>query len=196
VPFNFKRLAIADVILIEPRVFGDERGFFMETYKYADFAAFGIEEQFAQDNHSRSTRGVLRGLHYQKPPKAQGKLVRVVVGEIFDVAVDIRSARGIARDGYTPQGKGSPTYGKWVGEVLSAENKRMLYIPPGFAHGFCVLSDVAEVTYKVTEEFSPEHDAGIIWNDPEIGIEWPIKHPIISPKDAELPRLREADTSS
>jgi dTDP-4-dehydrorhamnose 3,5-epimerase len=191
VPFNFKRLAIHDVILIEPRVFPDERGFFMETYKYADFAAFGIEEQFAQDNHSRSTRGVLRGLHYQKPPKAQGKLVRVVVGEIFDVAVDIRSARGIARDGYTPQGKGSPTYGKWVGEVLSAENKRMLYIPPGFAHGFCVLSDVAEVTYKVTEEFSPEHDAGIIWNDPEIGIEWPIEQPIISPKDAALPSLHQ-----
>jgi dTDP-4-dehydrorhamnose 3,5-epimerase len=182
VPFNFKRLAIPDVILIEPRIFTDERGFFMETYKYSDFASFGITEKFVQDNHSRSTRDVLRGLHYQKPPKAQGKLVRVVVGEIFDVGVDIR--------------QGSATYGKWVGELLSADNKRMLYIPPGFAHGFYVLSDVAEVSYKVTEEFSSEHDAGIIWNDPEIGIEWPIKHPIISPKDAELPRLREADTSS
>jgi dTDP-4-dehydrorhamnose 3,5-epimerase len=177
VPFNFKRLAIADVILIEPRVFGDERGFFMETYKYSDFASFGITEHFVQDNHSRSTKDVLRGLHYQKPPKAQGKLVRVVVGEIFDVGVDIR--------------QGSPTYGKWVGERLSADNKEMLYIPPGFAHGFCVLSDIAEVTYKVTEEFSPEHDAGIIWNDPDIGIDWPVENPIISPKDAALPSLHQ-----
>jgi len=176
-PFSFKRLAIPDVVLIEPRVFPDERGFFMETYKYSDFAAFGIKEQFVQDNHSRSKRGVLRGLHYQKPPKAQGKLVRVVVGEIFDVAVDIR--------------KGSPWYGKWVGASLSAENKLMLYIPPGFAHGFCVLSEVAEVVYKATEEYSPEHDAGILWSDPEIGIQWPVKDPIVSLKDSRLPLLRE-----
>ena len=175
-PFSFKRLAIPDVVLIEPRVFPDERGFFMETYKYSDFAAFGIKERFVQDNHSRSIKGVLRGLHYQKPPKAQGKLVRVVVGEIFDVAVDIR--------------KGSPWYGKWVGASLSAENKLMLYIPPGFAHGFCVLSEVAEVVYKATEEYSPEHDAGILWNDPEIGIRWPIEQPILSDKDAKLPPLR------
>ena len=177
--FNFKRLAIPDVILIEPAVFPDERGFFIESYKYSEFAAFGIKEPFVQDNHSRSVKGVLRGLHYQRHPKAQGKLVRVVVGEIFDVGVDIRL--------------GSPTYGKWVGEVLSAENKRMLYIPPGFAHGFCVLSDVAEVLYKTTEEYAPEYDAGIRWNDPEIGIKWPIEHPILSKKDAALPRLREAD---
>lgn len=176
-PFQFKRLKIPDVILIEPKVFSDERGFFMETYKYSDFAAFGIKEQFVQDNHSRSKKGVLRGLHYQRPPKAQGKLVRVVVGEIFDVAVDIR--------------KGSPWYGKWVGVTLSAENKLMLYIPPGFAHGFCVLSEEAEVVYKVTEEYSPEHDAGILWNDPGIGIQWPVKDPIVSPKDARLPLLRE-----
>jgi len=176
-PFSFKRLAIPDVVLIEPRVFPDERGFFMETYKYSDFAAFGIKERFVQDNHSRSKRNVLRGLHYQKPPKAQGKLVRVVVGEIFDVAVDIR--------------KGSPWYGKWVGMKLSAENKWMLYIPPGFAHGFCVLSDVAEVVYKATEEYSPEHDAGILWSDPEIGIRWPVKDPIVSLKDSRLPLLRE-----
>ena len=206
-PFNFKRLAIPDVILIEPKVFPDERGFFMESYKYSDFAAFGIKEHFVQDNHSRSTRGVLRGLHYQNPPAAQGKLVRVVVGEVFDVAVDIRSARGIKREGNIshdsprginkkgniPQSKGSPTYGKWVGETLSAENKRMLYIPHGFAHGFCVLSEEAEVVYKTTAEYSPEHDAGIIWNAPEIDIHWPIEHPIISAKDAALPTLNDAE---
>ena len=176
-PFKSKHLAIPDVILIEPKVFPDERGFFMESYKYSEFAAFGIEKHFVQDNRSRSTRGVLRGLHYQKAPKAQGKLVRVVVGEIFDVGVDIR--------------KDSPTYGKWVGEVLSAENKRMLYIPAGFAHGFCVLSKEAEVLYKTTEEYAPEYDAGIIWNDPDIGINWPIERPILSKKDAALPMLRE-----
>ena len=175
--FTFTHLAIPDVILIEPRVFPDERGFFMESYKYSEFSAFGIKERFVQDNHSHSTKGVLRGLHYQKAPKAQGKLVRVVVGEIFDVGVDIR--------------KDSPTYGKWVGEVLSAENKRMLYIPAGFAHGFCVLSKEAEVLYKTTEEYAPEYDAGIIWNDPEIDIQWPIERPILSKKDAALPMLRE-----
>jgi dTDP-4-dehydrorhamnose 3,5-epimerase len=155
--FNFTRLAIPDIILIEPAVFPDERGFFIESYKYSEFSAFGIKEHFVQHNHSRSVKSVLRGLHYQRPPKAQGKLVRVVVGEIFDVGVDIR--------------QGSPTYGKWVGERLSAENKRMLYIPPGFAHGFCVLNELAEVL--------------------EIGIQWPLEHPILSAKDAALPTLRE-----
>jgi dTDP-4-dehydrorhamnose 3,5-epimerase len=179
VPFTFQRLEIPEVVLIEPKVFQDGRGFFMETYKFSDFAAFGITARFVQDNHSRSKKGVLRGLHYQNPPKAQGKLVRVVAGEIFDVAVDIR--------------KGSPTYGRWVGERLSAENKRMLYIPPGFAHGFCVLNEEAEVVYKVTEEYAPEHEAGIIWNDPDIGISWPIANPIISEKDAALPCLKEAE---
>ena len=177
--FKFTRLEVCDVVLIEPEVFPDERGFFLESYKYSEFAAFGIKEHFVQDNHSRSTKGVLRGLHYQKPPKAQGKLVQVVVGEIFDVGVDIR--------------KGSLTYGKWVGVRLSAESKRMLYIPPGFAHGFCVLSQVAEVLYKTTDEYSPQYDAGIIWNDPEIGIYWPIEHPILSDKDAALPLLKDAD---
>jgi len=177
-PFQFKSLEIPGVILIEPQVFSDERGFFMEAYKYSEFASFGITERFVQDNHSRSKKGVLRGLHYQNPPKAQGKLVRVISGEIFDVAVDIR--------------KGSPTFGKWVGIKLSAENKRMLYIPPGFAHGFCVLSDIAEVLYKTTEEFAPECEAGIIWDDPDIGIDWPIKTPILSPKDAKWPRLKDA----
>ncbi len=177
-PFEFERLEITDVVLIKPRVFYDERGFFMEAYKYSDFAAFGITEHFVQTNHSRSVKGVLRGLHYQNPPKAQGKLVRVLMGEIFDVAVDIR--------------KGSPTYGKWVGQKLSAENKQMLYIPPGFAHGFCVLSDVAEVLYMTTEEYSPECEAGIIWDDPDIGIHWPIKTPVLSPRDARWPRLANA----
>jgi len=179
VPFSFQRLEIPEVVLIEPKVFQDGRGFFMETYKFSEFAEFGITERFVQDNHSQSKKGVIRGLHYQNPPKAQGKLVRAVVGEIFDVAVDIR--------------RGSPTYGKWVGERLSADNKRMLYIPPGFAHGFCVLSEVAEVVYKVTEEYAPEHEAGIIWNDPDIGIRWPVAEPIISEKDASFPCLREAE---
>lgn len=135
-PFRFQRLEIPEVILVEPVLFCDERGFFMETYKFSDFSAFGIKERFVQDNHSRSIKGVLRGLHYQNPPRAQGKLVRVIRGEVFDVAVDIR--------------KGSPTYGRWVGVVLSEENKLMLYVPPGFAHGFCVLSEVTEVVYKCT----------------------------------------------
>jgi len=178
-PFSFRRLEIPEVILVEPRVFSDQRGFFMESYKYSEFAAFGITERFVQDNHSRSQKGVLRGLHYQNPPKAQGKLIRVVVGEVFDVAVDIR--------------KGSPTYGKWVGVKLSAENKRMLYIPPGFAHGFCVLSEVAEVLYKTTEEYAPDCEAGIVWNDPEIGIAWPVESPILSSKDAQLPPLKYAE---
>ena len=176
-PFQFSRLAIRDVVLIEPTVFPDERGFFVESYKYSEFSAFGINERFVQDNHSHSKKGVLRGLHYQEPPKAQGKLVRVIAGEILDVGVDIR--------------KESPTYCKWVGEMLSAENRRMLYIPPGFAHGFCVLNELAEVLYKTTEEYSLEHDAGIRWNDPEIGIQWPIEHPILSAKDAALPTLHE-----
>jgi len=178
-PFTFELLQIPDVILIRPRVFPDARGFFLETYKYSDFAANGIPERFVQDNHSRSTRGVLRGLHFQNPPRAQGKLVRVVSGEIFDVAVDIRP--------------GSATFGQWVGEDLSDENHHMLYIPPGFAHGFVVLSDVADVTYKVTAEYAPELDSGIIWNDPAIAIQWPVQVPILSAKDAALPSLLEAD---
>jgi len=178
-PFRFQRLDIPDVVLIEPTIFEDERGFFMESYKYSEFANFGIKEKFVQDNHSKSIKGVLRGLHYQKHPKAQAKLVRVIRGKIFDVAVDIR--------------RNSPTYGKWVGIVLSEENKKMLYIPVGFAHGFCVLSDEAEVLYKTTEEYAPEYDRGIIWNDPDIDIKWPIDNPILSSKDAALPRLKDAE---
>jgi dTDP-4-dehydrorhamnose 3,5-epimerase len=178
-PFAFKRLEIPAVVLIEPRVFGDERGFFMETYKMPDFVTAGIKGNFVQDNHSRSSKGVLRGLHYQNPPFAQGKLVRVVKGEIFDVAVDIR--------------KGSPTWGKWVGVTLSEENKNILYVPETFAHGFYVLSELAEVIYKTTNVFSAEAEAGIIWNDKELNIEWPVKEPILSEKDKKLPPLKDAD---
>jgi dTDP-4-dehydrorhamnose 3,5-epimerase len=176
-PFNFSRLAIPDVILIKPRIFSDERGQFLETYKQSEFEGFGISGPFAQGNHSISGRGVLRGLHYQAKPKAQAKLVRVVVGEIFDVAVDIR--------------KNSPTYGQWVAANLSAVNRAILYIPVGFAHGFCVLSESAEVLYMASEEYSPSHERGIIWNDPKLSIDWPIDAPILSAKDKAWPTLRE-----
>jgi len=178
-PFAFKRLGIPGVVLIEPKVFEDERGFFMETYKMPDFVTAGIEGNFVQENHSRSSKGVLRGLHYQNPPFAQGKLVRAVRGEIFDVAVDIR--------------KGSPTWGKWVGVILSEENKNIIYVPAGLAHGFCVLSEIAEVIYKTTNVYSAEAEAGIIWNDEDLNIEWPIKEPILSEKDEKLPSLKNAD---
>ncbi len=180
-PFTFEKLQIPDVRLIKPQAFGDDRGFFLETYKRSVFAAEGLAEGFVQINHSRSAGGVLRGLHYQKPPRAQAKLVMVASGTIFDVAVDIRV--------------GSPTYGAWVGETLSSRNHYMLYVPPGFAHGFCVLSESADVIYQVTDEYSPDHDRGILWNDPEIGIVWPIREPVLSPKDAVQPRLRDADNS-
>lgn len=165
------RLAIPDVILLEPRVFGDERGFFFESYNRSAFKeATGVDPEFVQDNHSRSVKGVLRGLHYQLPPKAQGKLVRVVEGEVFDVAVDIR--------------RGSPTFGKWVAEILSAENRRQMWIPPGFAHGFLTLSETAEFLYKTTDCYSPAHERCIRWNDPEVGIEWPLAiTPTLSMKD-------------
>lgn len=177
-PFNFKKLEINEVILIEPKVFGDERGFFMESYQKSDFVTNGIDINFTQDNHSKSTKGVLRGLHYQLALKAQAKLVRCTRGEIFDVAVDIR--------------KDSKTYGKWVGETLSEENKRMLFIPEGFAHGFVVLSDIAELLYKAGNEYSPEHDRGLRWNDPGINIEWGIDfEPLVSEKDAKQPFLKD-----
>lgn len=178
-PFRFQRQELADVILIEPIAFGDERGLFMETYKASDFAVAGIPDHFVQDNHSRSTQGVLRGLHYQKKSSAQGKLVRAATGEIFDVAVDIR--------------RQSPTFGRWVGVRLSAANRLMLYIPPGFAHGFCVLSDTADIIYRATAEYDPAHERGIIWNDPDLSIVWPVRQPLLSPRDAQLPALRVAD---
>jgi dTDP-4-dehydrorhamnose 3,5-epimerase len=178
-PFEFIPLKIPDVVLVKPKMFGDDRGFFMEAYKHSDFAAAGIADYFLQDNHSRSSRSVLRGLHYQKDPKAQGKLVRCLSGRIFDVAVDIR--------------KSSPTYSRWVAEELTGENGLMLYVPPGFAHGFLVLSETADIVYKCTEEYAPESDRGIIWNDPDIDIAWPSAAPVLSTKDSGLPPLRDAD---
>lgn len=180
-PFKFSPLEIPDLILIEPVFFKDERGFFMEIYKYSDFAQAGIKEYFIQDSHSRSKKNVLRGLHYQKYPKAQEKLVQCLKGRIFDVAVDIRI--------------GSPTYRQWVGLELSDENNLMLYIPAAFAHGFVVLSDYAEVIYKCTQEYSPENERGIIWNDPDIGIKWPVENPILSENDRRLPPLKDADNN-
>jgi dTDP-4-dehydrorhamnose 3,5-epimerase len=180
-PFNFTPLRIPEVILVEAKVYPDARGFFMETYWRDAFAANGITDDFVQDNFSHSRRGVLRGLHYQKHPQAQGKLLRVAYGEGFDVAVDIR--------------KGSPTFGQWVGEVLSAENHRMLYVPAGFAHGFYVLSETAGLVYKVTAGYAPDLEAGIVWNDPDIGIAWPIAEPVLSPRDAALPGLHDADNN-
>jgi dTDP-4-dehydrorhamnose 3,5-epimerase len=174
--------AIPDVFLIEPKVFGDARGFFFESYNRNAFkAATGLDIDFVQDNHSKSSKGVLRGLHYQLPPKAQGKLVRVVQGEVFDVAVDIR--------------KGSPTFGKWAGDILSADNKRQLWIPPGFAHGFVTLSDTAEFLYKTTDYYAPEHERCIRWDDPAIGIRWPFDfqpQPQVSAKDAVGSTLADA----
>lgn len=164
------------VLLIRPQVFGDERGFFMETFHEAKMAAQGLRERFVQDNLSRSVKGALRGLHFQHP-RGQGKLVRVVAGAVYDVAVDVR--------------RGSPTFGQWVAQELSAENKLALYIPPGFAHGFCVLSDTADFFYKCTDLYAPEHEHGVLWNDPDIAIAWPVRHPILSPKDSRYPRLAQ-----
>jgi dTDP-4-dehydrorhamnose 3,5-epimerase len=184
-PFEFVKTVIPEVILIKPKVFEDARGFFLESYKQSDFEKYGIKDTFVQDNHSKSTKGVLRGLHYQKEPAAQGKLVRCIKGKIFDVAVDIR--------------KNSPTYGKWVGYELSEENKLMLFIPKGFAHGFLTLSEEAEIIYKVSgAEYSKEYEKGIIWNDKTINIKWPlenIKEIILSDKDKNLPTLEEADNN-
>ena len=176
-PFEFKRLEIPDVILITPKVFTDERGFFMETYQKEDFAKAGINGEFIQQNHSKSIKGVLRGLHYQKEPYVQAKLVRCIKGEIFDVAVDIR--------------KDSPAFGKYVSAILSEENQNMFYIPRGFAHGFEVISGEAEVVYSVDNVYSKESESGIIWNDQSIGIDWPIKKPILSDKDREWPNIKE-----
>lgn len=179
--FIFKRLDIPEVILVEAQIFSDERGFFMESFKESEFVSNEIKTKFVQDNFSRSVKGVLRGLHYQKNPQAQAKLVIALQGEIFDVAVDIR--------------KGSPTYGKWVGEILSDKNHRLLYIPEGFAHGFCVLSHSADVIYKVNSEYSPEHERGILWNDADLAIKWPIDKPVMIKKDLDVPVLKNADNN-
>ena len=178
-PFTVKKTTLPDVLLVTPKVFGDERGFFMETYKASDFLNAGLPGIFTQDNHSRSVKGVLRGLHYQLPPFAQAKLVRCLRGKIFDVAVDIR--------------KSSPTFGKWYGHILTEDDPTMLFIPEGFAHGFYTLSESADVFYKVTAEYSPEHDRGILWNDPQIGIDWPEGEKIISQKDQKNTLLKHAE---
>jgi dTDP-4-dehydrorhamnose 3,5-epimerase len=171
---------IPDVLLIEPKVFGDDRGFFFESFNRRTFhEATGLDVDFVQDNHSKSARNVLRGLHYQLA-QPQGKLVRVTQGEVFDVAVDIR--------------KGSPTYGQWVGEILSAENKKQLWIPAGLAHGFVVLSATAEFLYKTTDYYAPQHERCIAWNDPDLAIAWPIEgQPLLSAKDAAGIAFRQAE---
>lgn len=177
------RLSIPDVILLEPVVHGDDRGFFYESFNKSLFdKATNLRTEFVQDNHSKSTQGVLRGLHYQVPPAAQGKLVRVVQGEVFDVVVDIR--------------KNSPTFGKWIGEHLSAENKKQLWIPKGFAHGFMTLSDTAEFLYKTTDYYSPEHERSIRWNDPALKICWPETptEKTLSEKDKIAPSFNQAET--
>ena len=173
-PFRFETLQIPGVILVRPAVFRDERGAFMETYKRSEFAAAGINEVFVQESHSSSRRGVLRGLHYQRAPHAQGKLVRVVSGSIFDVAVDLRP--------------GQPTTGSAATITLSSADPVLLYIPAWCAHGFCVLSDAAEVSYLMSAEYAPQHEAGVMWNDPALRIEWPIDNPVLSPRDRTWPR--------
>jgi dTDP-4-dehydrorhamnose 3,5-epimerase len=174
---NLIKTKLKDCVIIEPKVFGDERGFFLETFqvdRYADLA--GISLPFVQDNHSRSSRGVLRGLHFQKT-KPQGKLVRVVRGEVYDVAVDIRS--------------GSPTYGQWEAVILSEENKTQFWVPPGFAHGFVVLSETADFEYKCTDYYDPSDEGSLLWNDPDLNIPWPIDNPKLSEKDANAPLLAD-----
>lgn len=173
---KFLPTAIPEVIVVEPDVFRDDRGFFLETYHQSKYRDGGLPESFVQDNHSYSIQGTLRGLHAQLR-NPQGKLVRAILGEIFDVAVDIQP--------------GSPTFGRWVGETLSGDNFRQLWIPPGFAHGFCVLSETAHVQYKCTTLYDREDEVGILWNDPEIGIAWPVESPLLSPKDEAAPRLAE-----
>jgi len=179
-PFTFRSLAIPDVQLIEPRVFRDERGWFLESYKRSDFERAGIQGDFRQDNHSTSLpQGVLRGLHYQLPPNEQGKLVRVLAGSIFDVAVDLRPR--------------SATYGKWVGETLRAQDFRMMWVPPGFGHGFCTLEPGTQVAYKTTAEYSAKDDRSIRWDDETLGIAWPVRAPVLSQKDRDAPSLLQAE---
>lgn len=170
------KTGLSGVLVIEPKVFGDSRGFFLETWQQERYAQYGIPAAFVQDNLSFSKKGVLRGLHFQNPEQ-QGKLVSVIAGEVYDVVVDVRT--------------GSPDFGKWTGVFLSGENHRQFWIPEGFAHGFCVVSETAFFSYKCTAAYSPETECGIAWNDPDIGIEWPIQTPALSKKDALYPRLRD-----
>jgi dTDP-4-dehydrorhamnose 3,5-epimerase len=168
---------IEGLVVLEPKVFGDERGFFMETFNAKLFQELGLPTEFVQDNFSRSARGVLRGLHFQRPPHAQAKLVRVTQGAVFDVAVDLR--------------RNSKSFGQHYALELSAENKKAFYIPEGFAHGFCVLSEFADFQYKCTRFYSPADEGGLAWNDPELGIEWPVQTPTLSEKDRDYPSLKE-----
>ena len=179
--FKFNKLEIPDIVTITPQSFSDNRGFFFETFKESEFAQNGIISKFVQDDFSHSTYGVLRGLHYQKNPCAQAKLLGVLKGKIFDVAVDIRVH--------------SPTFGKWVGETISEEDHKLIYIPEGFAHGFCVLSNEADVLYKLTSEYSPKDEMGILWNDPDINIKWPIDKPLLHEKDSCLPLLKNVNNN-
>ncbi|OGY36946.1 MAG: dTDP-4-dehydrorhamnose 3,5-epimerase [Candidatus Andersenbacteria bacterium RIFCSPHIGHO2_12_FULL_45_11b] len=174
-PAEFIETTIEGLVIIQPKIFPDNRGEFAELYKYSEFSEAGIADRFVQTNFSRSKKGVLRGLHYQMDPASQGKLMQVLHGAIFDVAVDIR--------------KNSPTYGKWLGITLTAERKNMLFIPKGFAHGLCVLEDDTYVVYNCTSEYSPEHERGLRWDDPALGITWPIDNPIIADRDAQFPTL-------
>jgi len=180
-PFHFQKLSIPGVVLIEPEVFNDSRGFFMEIYKTTDFEKFGINKSFVQVDHSHSRKNVLRGLHYQKNPMAQGKLVGVIHGEIFDVVVDMRV--------------GSSTYGKWLGVTLDDKKKQTLYIPEGFAHGFCVLSETVDVIYHCTQIYDRNYQRGVLWSDPEISVSWPIESPILSDKDKGYPPLNQVDNN-
>jgi dTDP-4-dehydrorhamnose 3,5-epimerase len=176
---EFERLSIPDLVLIKPKVFGDARGWFFESWEARKFAAAGLDAAFVQDNYSRSVQGTLRGLHYQIQ-RPQGKLVRVTQGEVFDVAVDIR--------------RSSPSFGKWVGTILSGDNKHQLWVPPGFAHGFYVLSESAEFFYKCTDFYAPEHERTLRWDDPKLGIQWPLKGaPLLSDKDRQGKPLADAD---
>lgn len=175
--FIFTKLSVPEVILVEPKIFEDHRGFFVETYNEKEFIEGGINERFVQDNLSFSVKGVIRGLHFSLPPHETAKLVRCASGEILDVAVDVRPH--------------SLTFGTWVSAVLSSENRKMLFVPKGFAHGFCVLSDTAHVAYKVTDYYFPESDSGIIFNDPDLAIDWSVKEPILSEKDKILPLLKD-----
>jgi len=180
-PFIFEDTCLPGVKIVTPRVFPDGRGSFLESYKRSDFVKAGIDADFLQDNHSKSAGGVIRGLHYQKAPYAQAKLLRVVAGTIYDVVVDLR--------------KGSPAYGKWLGVELSSENCKMIYVPVGFAHGFSAISESVEILYKVSAEYCKAAEAGIIWNDPALGIDWRLENPILSEKDAVLPPLSAADSN-
>ena len=176
-PFKFKELEIPGLILIEPKIFSDNRGFFMETYKESEFRENGIKEEFIQDNFSNSSKGVVRGLHFQIDPKAQGKLIQVVHGKVWDVAVDLR--------------EDSPTYLEWVGLELNDTERKMFYIPPGFGHGFAALSDEVLFQYKCTNEYDMILERGIRWDDQDIGITWPVKNPLVSDRDNELPFVKE-----